>query len=60
VAKIAITWVKSGIKYKFDQKDTLESLGLKRMNQTVIQEDNQAIRGMIQKVRHLVAVSEAE
>ncbi|MEL7562741.1 50S ribosomal protein L30 [Dehalogenimonas sp. 4OHTPN] len=60
MAKIAITWVKSGIKYKFDQKDTLESLGLKRMNQTVVQEDNQAIRGMIQKVRHLVAVSEAE
>lgn len=60
MAKIAITWVKSGIKYKFDQKDTLESLGLKRMNQTVIQEDSQAIRGMIQKVRHLVSVSEAE
>jgi large subunit ribosomal protein L30 len=59
MAKIAITWIKSGIKYKYDQKDTLESLGFKRMHQTVIQEDNQAIRGMIQKVRHLVTVAEA-
>jgi large subunit ribosomal protein L30 len=59
MAKIAITLTKSGIKYKYDQKSTLESLGLKRMHQTVVQEDNQAIRGMIQKVRHLVTVAEA-
>ncbi|XUX00629.1 MAG: 50S ribosomal protein L30 [Dehalogenimonas sp.] len=58
MAKISITLIKSGIKYKFDQKDTLESLGLKRLHQTVVQEDNQAIRGMIQKVRHLVTVAE--
>jgi len=60
LAKIAVTWTKSGIGYKADQKITLESLGLKRLNQMVTHDDNPAIRGMIQKVRHLVSVSEAK
>lgn len=60
MARIAITWIKSGIGYNIDQKVTLGSLGLKRMHQTVTHEDNQAIRGMIQKVRHLVTVAEAK
>jgi large subunit ribosomal protein L30 len=60
VARIAITWTRSGIGHKADQKITLESLGLRRLNQTVTHEDNQAIRGMIQKVRHLVKVAEAQ
>ena len=60
MARIEITWTKSSIGYKFDQRLTLESLGLKRMNQTVTHDDNRAIRGMIQKVRHLVTVAEAK
>jgi len=60
VARIEITWTKSGIGYKFDQKLTLGSLGLKRLHQTVTHDDNPVIRGMIQKVRHLVSVVEAK
>lgn len=60
MAKLAITLIKSGIGYKADQRATLESLGLKKMRQTVLQEDTQAIRGMIIKVRHLVEVAEAK
>lgn len=58
MAKIVITWVKSGIGYKEDQKLTLKALGFRRLNGSVIQEDSAAIRGMINKVRHLVKVEE--
>lgn len=60
MAKLRITWVKSGIGYAQDQKRTLRSLGLKRLNQSVIHDDSAAIRGMVLKVRHLVEVAEAE
>ncbi|TFG44737.1 MAG: 50S ribosomal protein L30 [Dehalococcoidia bacterium] len=60
MAKLTVTLVKSAIGYKADQRATLESLGLKKMRQTVVHQDNQAIRGMIQKVRHLVEVAEAK
>ncbi len=59
MAKIRITQVKSGIGYAIDQKRTLKALGFKRMNQSVIHEDSNTIRGMIIKVRHLVHVEEA-
>jgi len=59
VAKLRITWIKSGIGYKENQKRTLASLGFHRLNQSVIQNDSLAIRGMINKVRHLVKVEEA-
>ncbi|MES0278187.1 MAG: 50S ribosomal protein L30 [Dehalococcoidales bacterium] len=59
MAKIRITQVKSGIGYAADQKRTLKALGFKRMNQSVIHDDSNAIRGMIIKVRHLVHVEEA-
>jgi len=58
VAKLHITWVKSGIGYAEVQKRTLKSLGLKRLNQTVIHDDRSSIRGMINKVKHLVKVEE--
>ena len=57
--KIRITQVKSGIGYAIDQKRTLKALGFKRMNQSVIHEDSNTIRGLIIKVRHLVHVEEA-
>ena len=58
MAKLAITWVKSGVGYPEDQKKTIKALGFKRMNERIVQEDNQAIRGMIIKVRHLVKIEE--
>jgi len=57
-AKLQVTWKKSAIGYKEDQKRTIEALGLKRLGQTVDQPDNRAVRGMLNKVRHLVEVSE--
>ncbi len=57
--KLRITQVKSGIGYAGDQKKTLRALGLKRMNQSVVQEDSPSVRGMIVKVRHLVKVEES-
>jgi large subunit ribosomal protein L30 len=59
VAKLCITLVKSGIGYKEDQKRTLKALGFHRLNQSVVHDDSRAIRGMINKVRHLVKVEEA-
>ena len=56
MTKISITWVKSGIGYSEDQKRTLKALGLRRLNQSVAHDDSAAIRGMINKVRHLVKV----
>jgi len=55
---LTITLVKSPIGYSKRQKATLKAMGLKRINQTVVQVDNQAIRGMIDKVSHLVEVEE--
>lgn len=58
MAKIVVTWVKSGIGYKEDQKRTLKALGLKRLNGNVVHEDSATLRGMINKVRHLVKIEE--
>jgi len=58
VAKLRVTLIKSGISYAEDQKRTIRALGFKRLNQSVVHEDNAAIRGMIVKVRHLVKVEE--
>lgn len=59
MSKLRITWIKSGIGYEKTQKRTLAALGFHRLNQSVVQSDSLAIRGMINKVRHLVKV-EAE
>jgi len=58
VSKIRVTWIKSGIGYEKRQKRTLASLGFHRLNQSVVHEDTNSIRGMINKVRHLVKVEE--
>jgi large subunit ribosomal protein L30 len=58
VAKLRITWTKSAIGYAQDQKETIRVLGLKRLGQTIEQNDTASVRGMIHKVRHLVAVEE--
>jgi large subunit ribosomal protein L30 len=59
VAKLRITWVKSGIGYAREQRKTLKALGLKRLNQSVVHEDSLSVRGMVTKVRHLVKVEAA-
>ena len=55
---LRITQVKSSIGYKKDQGATLKALGLGKIGRTVDQVDNDCIRGMIFKVKHLVKVEE--
>jgi large subunit ribosomal protein L30 len=59
VAKLRITWTKSAIGYAKEQRTTLRTLGFHCLNQTVVHNDSPEIRGMINKVRHLVRVEEA-
>jgi large subunit ribosomal protein L30 len=54
VAKLKVTWTKSAIGYAADQKSTIRALGLRRLNHTVEHEDTAVIRGMLNKVEHLV------
>jgi large subunit ribosomal protein L30 len=58
MSKLQITLTKSVIGSKPNQRKVVEALGLRKMNQTVEQADNAAIRGMITKVAHLVTVKE--
>jgi large subunit ribosomal protein L30 len=60
VARLKITQIKSGIGYKQNQRETLRSLGLKRIRDVVVKEDRPEFRGMIQTVTHLVSVEEVE
>ncbi len=55
---IRVTLVRSPIGYTKDQKATAKALGLRRLNQTVEHKDNPALRGMVQKIIHLVQVEE--
>lgn len=56
MAKLRVTLIRSGIGNIEVQKRTLKSLGLRRLNQTVIHDDTAPIRGMVGKVKHLVKV----
>ena len=58
MAKLKIKQVKSVIGSPEDQKRTVRALGLKRINDTVEQDDTDVIRGMVFKVKHLVEVEE--
>jgi len=60
MGKLTITWKKSGIGYSRDQRKTIESLGLHRLNHTVEHEDTPSIRGMVTKVQHMIEVEESE
>jgi large subunit ribosomal protein L30 len=55
---LKLTLVKSPIGYSKRQKGTVRALGLRKINQTVEQEDTPVIRGMIAKVSHLIKVEE--
>ena len=60
MSRLRVTQVRSVIDRPRDQKDTVRRLGLHRINDTVIKDDRPEIRGMIDKVRHLVNVEEVE
>jgi large subunit ribosomal protein L30 len=58
MSKLKITYTKSMIGYSRDQKETVRSLGLRKLNHSVIKPDNAAVRGMVNKIKHLVTVEE--
>jgi large subunit ribosomal protein L30 len=60
MARLKVTQIRSVIGAKQNQRDTIRSLGLKRINDAVVKEDRPEIRGMIQTVTHLVRVEEVE
>jgi large subunit ribosomal protein L30 len=57
---LQITYKKSAIGYTKRQKATIKALGLRKLNQTVEHDDSPEIRGMINRVSHLLAVKEVE
>lgn len=56
--KLLITYKKSAIGYEKSQKGTIRALGFRKLNQTVEHDDTPVVRGMINKVSHLVSVEE--
>ncbi|MNJ43531.1 50S ribosomal protein L30 [Paenibacillus fonticola] len=60
MAKLQITLVRSLIGTSERQRTTVNTLGLRKVNQSVVQQDNPAIRGMINHVSHLVSVEEIQ
>ncbi|MBZ2199591.1 50S ribosomal protein L30 [Occultella gossypii] len=60
MTQLKVTQKKSGIGGKQNQRDTLRSLGLKRIGDTVVKEDRPEIRGMVTTVAHLVTVEEVD
>ena len=59
MAQIKIKQIKSRINCPSVQKRTLDALGLKKMNHTVVKEDTPSVMGMVNKVRHLVEMTNA-
>jgi large subunit ribosomal protein L30 len=57
---LKVTQIKSKISEKQNQRDTLRSLGLKRIGDTVVREDNAQNRGYVRTVAHLVKVEEID
>ncbi|CAM3614606.1 50S ribosomal protein L30 [Occultella aeris] len=60
MTQLKVTQKKSGIGGKQNQRDTLRSLGLKRIGDTVVKEDRPEFRGMVTTVAHLVTVEEVD
>lgn len=58
MGQLKVTLKKSGIGFPKDQKETVKALGLRRLHQHVVKDDNPSVRGMIYKVKHLVEVEE--
>jgi large subunit ribosomal protein L30 len=60
MAQLKVKQVRSGIGRKQNQRDTLRSLGLKRIGDVVVKEDRPEIRGMLATVPHLITVEEVD
>jgi large subunit ribosomal protein L30 len=60
VVRLKVQQKRSGIGRQQNQRDTLRTLGLKRIGDVAVLEDRPEIRGMLQAVRHLVAVEEVD
>jgi large subunit ribosomal protein L30 len=60
MTRLKVTQVKSKIGGKQNQRDTLRSLGLKKIGDVVVKEDRPEFRGMVNTVRHLVVVEEVD
>ena len=60
MARLKVQQQRSSIGCKKNQRDTLRTLGLKRIGDVVVKEDRPEIRGMLQAVRHLIAVEEVD
>ena len=60
MTRIKVSQIRSGIGGKQNQRDTLRTLGLKRVGDVAVKEDRPEIRGMLQTVAHLVTVEEVE
>ncbi|MFX0591593.1 50S ribosomal protein L30 [Melissospora conviva] len=60
MARLKVTQLRSNIGTKHKQRESLRSLGLKRINDVVVKEDRPEIRGMIFAVNHLVKVEEVD
>jgi len=60
MGRLKVRQVKSGIGRKKNQRETLRTLGLKRIGDVVVKEDRPEIRGMVSTVSHLVAVEEVD
>ncbi len=58
MARLKITYIKSTIDCTVRMKQTVQALGLKKLNSSAIHQDNPAIRGMIAKIPHLLKVEE--
>ncbi len=60
MSKLKVTQVKSGVSSKPKHRETLRSLGLRRIGDAVVKEDRPEFRGMVRAVRHLVTVEEVD
>ena len=60
MGRLKVTQLRSGIGGKQNQRDSLRSLGLKRIGDVVVKEDRPEIRGMVNTVTHLVKVEEVD
>ena len=60
MARLKVTQTRSLIGSKDNQRQTMRSLGLKRVHDTVVKEDRPEIRGMVATVTHLISVEEVD
>jgi large subunit ribosomal protein L30 len=60
MSRLKVTQTRSGIGGKQNQRDTLRTLGVKRIGDTAVHEDKPEVRGMVRAVRHLITVEEVD